>query len=432
MFFFGGKKSYYHRSHVRVPKEPTMRLVRRNKILLPLILVCALCSVQAQTENAAQDSQTERQKAIELLNQGKHLEALPLLEDLVKQNPEDSQLLLGLATCLVSHAATLEDDNAAVKERVRARELLLKAQELGNNSTLLQNLLQLLPPDGRLAFNKTPADQAMQKGEAAFARNDYPEAIQNYSKALELDPTNYSAALFIGDSYFAEKDWTKASEWYGKAIEISPNTETAYRYYADMLTKNGDQEKARKLAIQAVVAEPYNPITWRGLEQWARSNRLALNDVHINAPVNSVSQGDDKHINITMDPSQPTDTSAVWLSYTLDRAKWRTEEFKKHFPNEKEYRHSLAEEAEALSLAAKVCEELVVSDNKKSKSSSPPKDADLRLLLKLDQAKMIEPYVLLSAPDAGIARDYAAYREKNRATLETYLSDFVVPSAPSH
>jgi hypothetical protein len=40
--------------------------------------------------------------------------------------------------------------------------------------------------------------------------------------------------------------------------------------------------------------------------------------------------------------------------------------------------------------------------------------------------------VLLSAPDAGIARDYAAYREKNRATLETYLSDFVVPSAPSH
>jgi tetratricopeptide (TPR) repeat protein len=410
-----------------------MRLVRRNKILLPLILVCALCSVQAQTENAAQDSKTERQKAIELFNQGKQLEALPLFEDMVKQNPDDSQMLLGLASCLVNHSATLEDDDAAIKERVRARELLLKAQELGNNSTLLQNLLQLLPPDGHLTFNKTPADQAMQKGEAAFARNDYPEAIKNYSKALELDPTKYSAALFIGDSYFAEKDWAKAGEWYGKAIEINPNTETAYRYYADMLTRNGDQENARKLAIQAVVAEPYNPITWRGLEQWARSNRLALNDVHINAPVNSVSQGDDQHINITMDPSQPTDTSAVWLSYTLDRAKWRTEEFKKHFPDEKEYRHSLAEEAEALSLAAKVCEELVASDNnKKSKSSSLAKDADLRLLLKLDQAKMIEPYVLLSAPDAGIARDYAAYREKNRATLETYLSDFVVPSVPSH
>jgi hypothetical protein len=44
---------------------------------------------------------------------------------------------------------------------------------------------------------------------------------------------------------------------------------------------------------------------------------------------------------------------------------------------------------------------------------------------------LIEPYVLLSAPDQGIARDYEAYREHNRDKLTEYLSDFIVPPAPS-
>jgi hypothetical protein len=55
----------------------------------------------------------------------------------------------------------------------------------------------------------------------------------------------------------------------------------------------------------------------------------------------------------------------------------------------------------------------------------------LVLLLKLYEAKMIEPYVLLSAPDRDIAlNDYVPYREQHRDLLETYLSQFVVPPTP--
>lgn len=406
-----------------------MRYFRQNSIRIFAVLSLTFNLAFAQTENSDQSYRAERQKAMELFNQDKYLEALPLFEALVKKNPLDAEAHLGLASCLLSHSATLADDDAAIKERLRARAMLVKAKELGNSSALLQNLLQLVPEDGRPAFSNTPADQAMRMGEAAFARNDYAEAIKNYTKALELDPTNYHAALFVGDSYFGAKDWAKAGEWYGKTIGINPNVETAYRYYADMLTKNGDMEKARKLAIQAVIAEPYNPIAWRGLGQWAKSNRLTLNRVYLNAPQNSVSQTDDKHINVTVDMKEPTDIGAVWLAYSLSRAKWRTD-FKKHFPEEKEYRHSLAEEAEALILAANVCQELVESDAGKNQKASFLKDPDLLLLLKLNQAKMIEPYVLLNAADEGIARDYPAYREKNRSNLETFLSDFVVPPAP--
>ena len=292
---------------------------------------------------------------------------------------------------------------------------------------MLQNLLQLIPADGVVPYSKSPEDQALREGETAFARRDFAEAIKSYSKALELNPKNSSAALFIGDTHFTEKDFANAATWYQRAIEIDPDKETAYRYYADMLTKSGDMEKARKLVSQAVIAEPYNPISWRGLQQWATANHVQLNPIHINVP-NSVSQTDDKHINITIDPKQPTDLSTLWLTYSLSKVLWRGDKFKQQFPQEKQYRHSLAEESDCLSTAATVF--LESSQNKKKKSSSAPEDPDMATLLKLKQAEMIEPYVLLNAADEDITQDYAAYREKNRNKLEQYLSEFIVPPAP--
>jgi len=80
-------------------------------------------------------------------------------------------------------------------------------------------------------------DQAIRDGEAAFAKNDYDEAIAAYSRAFAADPKQYHAVLFIGDGYFAKKDFPNATLWYERAIQIDPNIETAYRYQADMLIK---------------------------------------------------------------------------------------------------------------------------------------------------------------------------------------------------
>jgi tetratricopeptide (TPR) repeat protein len=393
-----------------------------------LFLLVAVCGFLLRSGGYAQSASVDdnRKLAFELFKQDKHLEALPLFEELALKSPDDRDVLVGLGACLVSEAATLDGQDAASKERMRARQVLLKAKKLGSTAPLLENLLQMLPEDGVVKYANTPADQAMRAAEAAFARHDFEEAIKNYSKVLESDPKNYSAVLFIGDTYFAEKNWTKAGEWYQRAIDLDPNKETAHRYYADMLLKNGEIEKSRMQFIQGVVAEPYNPITWRALQAWATSNKLQLKRVHVNTP-NNVSQTDEKNITITVDPKASDETSTLWLSYGLAKVKWRGDEFKKQFPAEKQYRHSLAEEAEALTMAATVWTEVNESEKKKKKTSSPPKDPNLILLLKLYQAKMIEPYVLLNAADDGIAQDYPGYRQKNREKLEQYLSEFVVP-----
>jgi hypothetical protein len=89
----------------------------------------------------------------------------------------------------------------------------------------------------------------------------------------------------------------------------------------------------------------------------------------------------------------------------------------------------LTEESDALSTAAKVWLELAESDAKHKKAAPAP-DADIAMLVKVYRAGMIEPYVLLSAADEDISKDYAAYRASNREQLARYLGDFVVPAAP--
>jgi tetratricopeptide (TPR) repeat protein len=397
-----------------------MRLRNRRSLLFTLFLsLCAAPCIVAQADPDA-GYQAKRRQAAELFDQGKRLEALPLLEELVRANAKDDQMLVALAACLVDHAATVSDQEAAGKERLRARDLLDKAGDLGNTSTLAMNLLQLLrqlPASGAIKFSDNPrVEQFMRAGEAAFSRRDFDEALKDYSRALELEPKNYTAALFIGNTYDKQNQFAKGAEWYERAIRLDPNVETAYRYYADMLAKEGDMARARAMLIQAAVAEPYNRIVWRELHAWATLNDTHINEVYIGVPA------EPKNLAAH---DQLAGVAAVWQAYRTVRANWQKgDAFKESFPEEKTYRHSLPEESSALIAAAKRLEQ--IQENKKS-ADLATNDPALALLLKLHHAGLIEPYVLFSLGDAGVARDFAAYRAKNRKKLEEYMDKFVVP-----
>jgi Tfp pilus assembly protein PilF len=403
-----------------------MRLVDGRRFFLALLFL-NLCAAPCFVAQAAPDAayQSKRQNAADLFSGGKRLEALPLLEELVKADPKDDEMLVALAASLVEHAATLQDEEAAGRERLRARDVLNKAWDLGNASPLAMNLMQLLqqlPASGAIRFSDDPrVERVMRAGEAAFSRRDFAEALENYAKALELEPTNYSAALFTANTYDRQNEFTKGAEWYRRAIQLAPNVETAYRYYADMLAKEGAMGKARAMLILAAVAEPYNRIVWRELRAWA-----AITNTHINAIYVRVSAEQKDQPSPGAD-QPPSAASAVGQAYREVRMNWQKgDEFKKRFPEEREYRHSLPEEAEALTAAAKVLEGM---KGDKRTGELMASNRTLGLLLDLHQADLIEPYVLFSLGDAGIARDYAAYRARSRDKLEEYLNKFVVPVA---
>ena len=398
---------------------------RRAFCALVLLLFSISRPLTARLRAATTD-EPNRQTAISLFKEGKRLEALPLLEELAQKDPQDSEVLVALAASLVEHAATLTDADAAAKERFRARDLLQKAWGLGNTSLLTENLRQLLeelPANGAIKFSDNPeVEQAMNAGEAAFARREFDEALKGYAKALELEPANYTAALFTANTYDKKNDVVKAAEWYERAMRIDPNVETAYRYYADMLAKQGDMAKARTMLIHAAVAEPYNKIVWREIRAWALINKTAFNIVYVAIPL---PPKDDS----ASAEKEPADLSLAWRTYYSVKSGWKKgARSSKQFPKEAEYRHSLYEESEALTAAANVLEKLKEDAESAEQFAENPSAG---LLLKLHEAGLIDPYVLFSLGDDDIGKDYLAYRAKNRDKLEAYMDKFVIPPAPA-
>lgn len=391
------------------------------------LFALALVAVQLSAGSYAHAvTPNDRQKALALFAEGKRLEALPLLERLEQQAPQDDEVLVALAAALVEHAATSSDASAVAGERARAKQLLQRAFELGNTSPLQENLRQLLgelPADGVIRFSADPAVQrAMSAGEAAFARHEYDGALRQYAQALRWEPRNYYAALFTANTLDRKGDVHHAGEWYERAAVLNPDVETAYRYYADMLAKQGDMGKARTMLIRAAVAEPYNKMVWREIRAWALINHTAFNIVYLPIPRTSTSAasagGPDEGV------------VAAWRAYRLVRDRWTNGgSFHERYPQELTYRHSLAEESEALSAAAAVLQGLAAA----GKGSAPAVRADpiAPLLLRLYAAGLIDAYVLFSLGDDDIARDYTAYRAQHRAQLQDYLDQFVLPQAPA-
>ncbi|HEY0100981.1 MAG TPA: tetratricopeptide repeat protein [Pyrinomonadaceae bacterium] len=403
------------------------RRSRRQSFLLTFIIFVALIPGAPAANLFAQgvvNYEAEKQRALKLLENSKATEALPILERLTQSNPEDGQAMFYFGFAILAQSQSLTELNTRKQSRIRARAAMLKARELGYKSPLLDSILESIPADGgdeqKYSAN-AEADRAMREGEAAFVKGNLDAALASYQRALELDPKIYEAALFAGDMYFKKGQPFKAAEWYERAIKIAPDRETAYRYSASPLMEAGKLEEARARYIEAVVAEPFSRLAWAGLARWAGAARVELAHPKIEVPTNLT----------TLKDNQPTmsidagvlagkeDGTIAWLGYGLTRVGWAKHKFAKEFPGEKEYRHTLREEAEALRAVI----ESVKAQTKDNKIKTL--DPSLARLVKLHDEGLLEAYILFARVDAGIARDYFEYRQTNRDKLRRYLSEYV-------
>jgi tetratricopeptide (TPR) repeat protein len=386
---------------------------------VPLKILCVL--VFALTV-VAQD--VDRTRAFQLYKDAKYTEALPLFEKLAVASPDDREVFEALGLMTASQTAYLKDPEARKQARVRARELLLRAQSLGSDSALVKWMLESVVPEGgadKSTFStKKEVDDLMREGEEAFASGDLPKALERYRQALLLDPKLYEAALFIGDVYFKSADQANAGEWYGRAIAMNPDRETAYRYWGDSLMKQGHLTEAGDKFVEAYLAEPYSRLTRAGFLNWGEKAHINLAHPQVDIHTSATRNGNDT--TITLDPNTLTQNDksgagAAWMAYGIIRASWQTE-FAKQYPNEKTYRHSLKEEAAALRGAI---------DSVKNQKLDPKNiDPSLQTLQKLEKEGLLEPFILLALPDAGIAQDFPEYRRANLEKLRRYVKDYVL------
>lgn len=392
-----------------------------KRILASILLIFALF---AATPGFQDDP--DRQRAFTLFNDWKLSEALPLFEKVAVRHPEDAQLFEAYGMATIWHAALLKDAAERKDARKRGRELLLKAQELGANTALLNSLIAAIPPDGgddRKFSSREEVDAVMREAEAAFIRNDMPKALEMYQRALLLDPTMYEAALYTGDVYYKTADQKKAAEWFARAVAINPNRETAYRYWGDSLMKQGRVTEAGDKFVEAYIAEPYSRMARAGFLAWGNKVHVELAHPEIEIPTAVAAKGDG-NLTITLDEGMfkkngKNESDGAWLMYGLTRASWSTAEFAKNYPEEKKYRHSLKEEAAALRAAIRALDQKKIKDPAKI-------DPSLQLIMKLDKEGLLEPFILLALPDEGIVQDYVAYRRTNLENLRRYVKQYVL------
>ncbi len=405
-------------------KSATCIASLRHISLIPVCLFLLLFTAIAQDKA---EFETEFRQALQLVQANKFGEALPKLEKLNAAQANHPAVMELLALCLFSQAAVEKNEELRVKGFQRARQTAERAKQAGNNSDLIALILEKVPADGKLDTlagekKRTPAEEALMEGESAFASGQLDKAIEQYERALKLDPKLYDAPLFIGDAYYKMGKIDKAGENYARAIAIDPDRETGYRYWGNVLLREGRLEEAREKLIDAVIAAPYFRATWQFLANWGQRAGVELGHPRIDIPKSSVTKKDDK-VDVTAFLSEKKDGSAAWTAYSLSRASWLSgdEKFKAAYPKESQYRHSLAEEIASLNLAV----ESVKTQLKDGTAKESALDVSIANLLQLHKEGLLEAYILFAMADQGISKDYPEYRKTNREKLRKYLTEYV-------
>lgn len=365
------------------------------------LLAAPLAFCLTATPLSAQRS--DRDSAFFLFDQGKSGEAVAILDKLVAAGSKEPAVFERLGLSVLRLSGAYPDAKDRQFQRLRARLAFEVAVKLGSKDIQILSLLQSIPEDGGpdASYSNNPeVDAAMQKAEVAYSSGDYRTALINYQKALALNPKQYNAAVFSGDTYVHGATVDSAYIWYARATEIDPNRETAWRYWSDVLLKRGELDEARDKAIEALIAEPYNRIAFSGLSGWAPKARIPVGFPRVEIK----------------SPTAGAPPSLAWAAYDSVRSAWRESvaaagsNFAKAYPGEQKYRHSVAEEKAAL-LAA---------------YNADPTNAALVNVKKLDDAGMLESFVLIARADAGIAQEYPAYRAAHRELVRKFWASFVV------
>lgn len=417
-----------------------------------LFLAAALAVPHAHAQAPAQtapavhhgpDFEAKRKQADELYNEQKPLEALPLYEDLSRQDPTVAVFAERQGAGLLAKEATLTDQKQRLGVHIKAMNELRRAQRLGDNSNYVRIMLNIdsktlagaivagIPLTvGYTYHGNAEAQTPFTDAGAAFARSEWANAVELYTKAATLDPAWYDAALYTGDTYFRMKDPANAGLWFAKAIAIDPDRETAYRYWGDALFRAGDIAGAREKFVEAVVAEPYGQPAMMELGQWAQHTGHQLVMPAIARP-DFITPNNELKIDPALEAST-RDGRSSWIVYQQYRVAHGARVLnqvivgggidKNAVVTPNGYEHTIAEEHAALrAMLADINGRL-----KTGELQEADLDPSIRNLRSLEKADMLGAWIAISAADAGIRADYPQYRAHHRKHLVDYVNGYLI------
>ena len=115
----------------------------------------------------------------------------------------------------------------------------------------------------REAAGELTAEDYFRRGNRAYEEGDFPKVIEEYSKAIELDPDNAKIYVNRGNAYNETGRNREAIENYNKAIELDPDDAAAYNnrgaaYAADNKPNEAIADYSKAIELKPDYAEAYN------------------------------------------------------------------------------------------------------------------------------------------------------------------------------
>lgn len=118
-----------------------------------------------------------------------------------------------------------------------------------------------------IRLNPTQPDGYYNIGNIYAEKGDYREAKKLYLKAIELDPRSARAYNNLGNIYFESGEYETAIECYNNAIRLEPDYQTPFYHAGLAYTRLGDFAKAESVWLKALTINPNHERIRRALER---------------------------------------------------------------------------------------------------------------------------------------------------------------------
>jgi tetratricopeptide (TPR) repeat protein len=82
------------------------------------------------------------------------------------------------------------------------------------------------------------------KGAVFQKQNDFNNALENYSKALEINKTNPNVFVYRGNLYYKKENYDKALSDFQKVLDLDPNNHVAQYNIGMCFFKQGEKLNA--------------------------------------------------------------------------------------------------------------------------------------------------------------------------------------------
>jgi tetratricopeptide (TPR) repeat protein len=106
----------------------------------------------------------------------------------------------------------------------------------------------------KIEINYKDANAYCNRGNTYYDLREYKKAIENYTKAIEINPKDVNCYYYYcnrGTAYYDLREYKKAIENYTKAIEINPKYANTYYSRGNVYRKIGKYQKAIDDCYQA-------------------------------------------------------------------------------------------------------------------------------------------------------------------------------------